>query len=60
LRRAGARVLGWDQASREAFDLAMRAIRTAIDKRAPLELVGPDDLVAVARQIHLRISPPDC
>jgi hypothetical protein len=43
-----------------AVDLAMRAVRAAFEKRAPrLEIVSTDDLVAVARQIHLRISPPD-
>jgi len=54
LRGYLARVLGWDAASRSAVDLALRAIRDAANRRAPLLLAGGDDLVAVARQIHRR------
>ncbi|TMQ13373.1 MAG: FHA domain-containing protein [Deltaproteobacteria bacterium] len=60
LRSYLARILGWDSARQVGVDLAMRAVRAAFEKCAPrLEIVSPDDLVAVARQIHLRISPPD-
>ena len=56
LRGYLARVLGWDAASRPAVDLALRAIRGAANRRAPLLLAGADDLVAVARQIQDRKS----
>ena len=32
--------------------------RAAGHRRAPLTLAGTDDLIAVARQIHLRVTPP--
>lgn len=57
LRRFITRVLGWDAASRPAVNLAIRALRTAAHQRTPLVLAGADDLVAVARQIHLRTKP---
>jgi hypothetical protein len=36
----------------------MRAVRLAANRRAPLVIAGADDLVAVARQVHLRTTPP--
>jgi FHA domain len=53
------RVLGWDDAQRTAVDLAMRAIRAAAALRAPLSLASPDDVVAVARQIHRHTAHAD-
>jgi hypothetical protein len=52
------RILGRGADRGKAIDLAMRAIRTAAYRRAPLVIVGVDDLVAVARQIHLRTTVP--
>ena len=52
------RVLGWDTMRRPAIELALRAVRAAALGRAPLTLVGADDVVAVARQIHLRATRP--
>lgn len=57
LRGYLARVLGWDAKTRKAIDVAMRAIRAAGNRREPLMLAGVDDLVAVARQIHIRTTP---
>jgi hypothetical protein len=56
LRGYLARVLGWDAASRPAINLAVRAIRAAANRRSPLVIAGADDLVAVARQIHVRTA----
>ena len=58
LRKYLLRVLGWDAASRRAVDAAFRTIRAAANQRAPLVIAGADDLVAVARQIHLRTTAP--
>ncbi len=58
LRHYLARVLGWNTADRPAIDLAMRAVRGAALRRGSLVLAGADDLVPVARQIHLRATPP--
>lgn len=58
LRRYLARVVGWDAESRTAVEVAIQAIRAAANQRRPLVIGGPDDLVAVARQIHLRTTPP--
>lgn len=57
LRGYLSRVLGWDAASLEAVDLAVRAIRAVAARRGPLVLAGLDDLVAIARQIHVRTTP---
>ena len=59
LRHYLARVLGWDLAHRSAIDLAMRAVRGAALRRGSLVLAGADDLVPVARQIHLLATPPN-
>jgi hypothetical protein len=59
LRQYLLRVLGWDDESRLAVDMAIQAIRTAANQRRPLVIGGADDLVAVARQIHLRTTAPD-
>lgn len=53
------RVLGWDEPSRSAVEDAIQTIRTAANHRRPLVIGGADDLVAVARQIHLRTTAPD-
>jgi len=50
------RVLGWE-ANRRAVDVALRAIRAAAARHTPLTIAGADDLVAVARQLHLRTRP---
>jgi hypothetical protein len=58
LRSYLARVLGWDAAGRSAVEGAIQAIRAAANQRRPLIIGGPEDLVAVARQIHLRTAAP--
>src|SRR5262245_45136153 len=51
LRGALARMLGWNPASAEAIDLALRAIRFAAQRRASLVLCGAD-LVPLAEELH--------
>ena len=51
-------VLGWDAAAWLAIDVALCAIRTAAERRAPLVIAGDDDLVAIAYQIHRRTTSP--
>jgi len=58
LRNYLKRVLGWDAAAWLAIDVALCAIRTAADRRAPLVIAGDDDLVAIAYQIHRRTTAP--
>ena len=58
LRRYLARVLGWDEESRRVMGAAIQTIRLAANQRRPLVISGDDDLVAVARQIHLRTTVP--
>jgi FHA domain len=57
LRGYLARVLGWKDTNRD-INLAVRAIRAAANRRAPLVIAGADDVMAVARQIHRRAMPP--
>jgi hypothetical protein len=52
LRGFLSRILGWTTSRIEAVDLALRAIRTAAMKRAPLVLCGDSDLVPTAFAIH--------
>lgn len=59
LRRYLMRVLGWAEPSWPAVEEAIQAIRTAVNQRRPLVIGGADDLVAVARQIHLRTAAPN-
>lgn len=59
LRQYLMRILGWDEPSRPAVDAAIQAIRTATNQRRPLVIGGADDMVAVARQIRLRIAAPN-
>jgi len=58
LRNYLKRVLGWDAAAWLAIDVALCAIRTAVERRAPLVIAGDDDLVAIAYQIHRRTTSP--
>ncbi|MCW5803698.1 MAG: FHA domain-containing protein [Deltaproteobacteria bacterium] len=48
------RLLGWSGERTAAVDLAMRAIRMAAMRRAPLVISGPDHLVDIAHGIHER------
>jgi hypothetical protein len=57
LRGYLARVLGWDGEALIAVESAIQAIRVAANRRQPLIIGGTEDLVAVARQIHLRTTP---
>jgi pSer/pThr/pTyr-binding forkhead associated (FHA) protein len=50
-----ARLLGWGAGSMQAIDLALRSIRVAAKRCAPLVLCGEDELVLVARALHLRV-----
>jgi hypothetical protein len=58
LRKYLKRVLGWDDAAWLAIDVALAAIRTAAERRAPLVIAGDDDVVAIAHQIHRRTTAP--
>jgi hypothetical protein len=59
LRNFLARMLGWDGASTERVDVALRVVRTAAVKRLPLLLRGEGDLVPLSEQIHRRIFGED-
>ena len=59
LRGYLARILGWNAEVRCPIDRAIRAIRAVARRSSHLVITGPDDLVAVARQIHLRTTSPD-
>lgn len=52
LRGYLARLLGWGPERGEAVDLAVRAVRLAATRRAPLALFGDGDLVPIARGLH--------
>jgi hypothetical protein len=54
LRALMARLIGWDDASAEAIDRALRSVRTLAARSTPLHLRGDGDLVPVARALHLR------
>ncbi|MBX3158313.1 MAG: FHA domain-containing protein [Deltaproteobacteria bacterium] len=54
-----ARLLGWGPEHAEAVDLAMRAVRAAIARRAPLVVAGEGDVVAIARALHARTLGDD-
>jgi hypothetical protein len=54
LRAFVSRMLGLNAAAMEAVDRALRAIRTAALRRAPLVLCGDGDLTAVAHDLHRR------
>jgi hypothetical protein len=55
LRNFLARILGWDGASAERVDVALRAIRSAEVRRLPLLVRGEGDLVPLCAQLHRRI-----
>jgi hypothetical protein len=46
------RAIGWTDDRIEDVDLALRAVRAAAARRAPLLLAGADDLVAIAHALH--------
>lgn len=50
-----ARLLGWDAETGSTVNLGIRALRAATLDRKPVHLVGDEDLLAVARQIHRRM-----
>jgi len=52
LRSFIARLLGWTADKTAMVDFALRAIRLAATRRAPLVLYGPGDLISVAHAIH--------
>lgn len=55
LRAFLARLLGWASDCGRAVDLAVRSIRIATRRHAALVLCGEDDLVLLARALHLRV-----
>ena len=59
LRRFMARILGWAPERMGAVDHALRAIRSARLRRAPLVLRGEGDLVAIALDLHRRMVDAD-
>jgi len=52
LRGFLARILGWASHRGEFVDLAVRAVRLAVTRRATLALCGDGDLVPIARGLH--------
>lgn len=52
LRGFMARLLGWGTEQLAAVDLALRAVRLAATRRAPLVLCGDEDLPQIAAAIH--------
>jgi hypothetical protein len=52
LRAYLARLLGWAPERGDAVDLAVRAVRLAATRRAPLALCGDGDLVPIAHGLH--------
>lgn len=52
LRSFLSRLLGWQKHRNEAADEAMRSIRMATTRHAPLVICGDGDLVPTARSIH--------
>jgi FHA domain-containing protein len=54
LRGFLARLLGWQAERCEAVDHALRSVRMATTRRAPLVLCGDGDLMLIARAIHYR------
>jgi hypothetical protein len=55
LRSFVMRIVGWSTDRLEIVDLALRSIRHAATRRAPLVLCGDSNLVAIAHEIHRRI-----
>lgn len=49
------RLLGWSSAKLEVVDLALRALRFAATRRAPLVLCSDGDTAALARSIHRHV-----
>ena len=54
LRSFLARLLGWESERFEVVDHALRSVRMAMTRRAPLVLRGDGDLVPIARALHCR------
>jgi hypothetical protein len=52
LRSFLARLLGWRSHRTEVVDHALRSIRMAATRRAPLVLCGDGDVIPIARSIH--------
>jgi len=59
LRGFLARLLGWRTDRTEAVDHALRSVRMAMTRRAPLVLCGDGDLVPIAHAIHRRTLGAD-
>jgi hypothetical protein len=52
LREFLGRVIGWTDEKIEDIDLALRAVRATVTRRAPLLLYGRDDLITIALGLH--------
>lgn len=59
LRQFVARILGWAPERMGAVDEALRAIRSARLRRAPLVIRGEGDLVTIALDLHRRMVDAD-
>lgn len=59
LRHFVARILGWAPERMTAVDDALRAIRSARLRRAPLVIRGEGDLVTIALDLHRRMVDAD-
>jgi hypothetical protein len=55
LRAFLGRLLGWDGAHAQTVDTALRSIRFATLRQAALVLCGEDEVVRLARALHLRV-----
>ena len=58
LRAFLGRILGRGAENLRTIDLAMRAIRNAAYRRSQLVIAGVEDVVSIARQIHVHTTPP--
>jgi hypothetical protein len=55
LRGFLARLIGWDDAHQQEVDRALRMVRLAATRRAPLVLSGDGDLVPIALSLHTHV-----
>ena len=59
LRGFLARLIGWDHAHLQDVDRALRMVRLAATRRAPLVLSGDGDLVPIALSLHTHVRGHD-
>jgi hypothetical protein len=59
LRGFLARLIGWDPVHQQDVDRALRMVRLAATRRAPLVLSGNGDLVPIALSLHIHVRGHD-